>query len=241
MWGGDSIPHNVDTITLESNVQIMKNISAEVLTHLDGIKIYPTIGNHDTYPQDVIGMAIPKQNKAINEWIDAWDPMITDPATNKLFKDWGYYSMDFEDFTGKKMSAVPAKVFSLNNNICYQFNWETMSVFEDPGNMLSWLEKELTALEEVGGAAIMLSHVPNLDECNRQYGRRYHSIMDRFQHVIRWGMYAHIHKEQFQVQTDMITKKPIGVNFIIGSGTTFQGKPPSFNVVYIDPVTLLPV
>jgi len=65
--------------------------------------------------------------------------------------------------------------------------------------------------------------------------------MDRYQHVIRWGMYAHIHKEQFQVQTDMITKKPIGVNFIIGSGTTFQGKPPSFNILYIDPVTMLPV
>lgn len=27
MWGGDSIPHNVDSLTLESNVQIMKNVT----------------------------------------------------------------------------------------------------------------------------------------------------------------------------------------------------------------------
>jgi sphingomyelin phosphodiesterase len=50
MWGGDSIPHNIDTLTFATNVQIMKNISAEVLTQLDGTRIYPTIGNHDTYP-----------------------------------------------------------------------------------------------------------------------------------------------------------------------------------------------
>jgi len=101
MWGGDSIPHNVDTITPQGNVQIMKNITAEVLTQLDGIRIYPTIGNHDTYPQDIIAMAIPRENEVINEWISAWDPMIKDPATNKLFKDWGYYSMPLEDVNGK--------------------------------------------------------------------------------------------------------------------------------------------
>lgn len=39
----------------------------------------------------------------------------------------------------------------------------------------------------------------------------------------------------------MEMKKPIGMNFIIGSATTFQGKPPSFNILHIDPVTMLPV
>lgn len=39
----------------------------------------------------------------------------------------------------------------------------------------------------------------------------------------------------------MYEKKPIGVNFISGSGTTYQGKPPSFNVVYLDPETMLPI
>lgn len=121
--------------------------------------------------------------------------MIKDPVQNKQFKDWGYYSMDFSDFAGQSFSETKTKVFSLNNNICYQFNWYTLTTFEDPGGMLAWLEAELKALEEVGGAAILLSHVPNLDECNRQYGRRYHAIMDRFQHVIRWGIYAHVHKE----------------------------------------------
>jgi hypothetical protein len=59
--------------------------------------------------------------------------------------------------------------------------------------------------------------------------------------VIRFGIYAHIHKEQFQVVRDIAFKQPIGMNFIVGSATTYQGKPPSFNVLHLDPETMLPV
>ena len=62
-----------------------------------------------------------------------------------------------------------------------------MMQFEDPGNMLEWLESELIALEKIGGQAILLAHVPNIEECNRQYGRRYHGLLDRYQTVIRFG------------------------------------------------------
>lgn len=34
---------------------------------------------------------------------------------------------------------------------------------------------------------------------------------------------------------------PIGVNYVVSSGTTYQGKPPSFSVVHLDPDTMLPV
>jgi len=39
----------------------------------------------------------------------------------------------------------------------------------------------------------------------------------------------------------MVTHEPIGMNFIVGSVTTYQGKPPSFNVVYLDAETMLPI
>lgn len=31
------------------------------------------------------------------------------------------------------------------------------------------------------------------------------------------------------------------MNFIVGSVTTYKGKPPSFNVMYVDPDTMLPI
>jgi hypothetical protein len=39
----------------------------------------------------------------------------------------------------------------------------------------------------------------------------------------------------------MIRKDPIGMNFIVGSGTTYHGKPPSFNVIYLDPELMIPL
>jgi hypothetical protein len=107
--------------------------------------------------------------------------------------------------------------------------------------MLGWLEKELSWLEQNNGTAIIMSHVPNQDECNREFGRRFHGLLDRYQTVLRWGMYSHTHQEQYQILTDLTWRKPIGMNFVVGSGTTYQGKPPSFNVMYLDPETMLPV
>ena len=46
-------------------------------------------------------------------------------------------------------------------------NWETLTNFGDPGNMLDWLSDELSALEAVNGTAIIIAHVPNIDECTR--------------------------------------------------------------------------
>ena len=187
MWGGDSIPHNVDTLTIETNIEIMKQITKQVQDGLGDIKIYPCIGNHDTYPQDVINMQVPRENKAINEWGPSWDSMIGDPDQIENWKNWGYFSLPFVTSDGTPIGETPSRIISLNSNICYQYNWESMMQFEDPGNMLEWLESELIALEKIGGQAILLAHVPNIEECNRQYGRRYHGLLDRYQTVIRFG------------------------------------------------------
>lgn len=93
----------------------------------------------------------------------------------------------------------------------------------------------------MNGTAIILGHVPNLNECTRQYGRRFHALMDRFQNVVRWSVFSHIHAEQFQVVKDIIEHKPIMFNLIAGSVTTYQGKPPSFDIVYVDPESMLPI
>ena len=48
---------------------------------------------------------------------------------------------------GEKISDKPSKVIVLNTNICYKLNFDSFTHFEDPGNMLEWLENELDALE----------------------------------------------------------------------------------------------
>lgn len=40
---------------------------------------------------------------------------------------------------------------------------------------------------------------------------------------------------------DMNGTAAVSMNFIVGSGTTYLGKPPMFDVMYLDPDTMLPV
>ena len=83
--------------------------------------------------------------------------------------------------------------------------------------------------------------MPNMDKCNKQFGRRLHAIFDRYQNVIRWSVFGQKHNELFNVQKSLYGRKPTGVNYIVGSGSPNGGKEPSFSVMYVDPKTMLPV
>jgi len=142
------------------------------------------------------------------------------------------------------IGKTPTKVISFNSNYCVALNFYSWVQWEDPGHEIEWLEKELYELEKVGGAAIMLSHVPNIHQCVRNFGTRWHALMDRYQHVIRWTMAAHNHIQSWNVERSMVTQEPILMNYIVGSTTPWSGshvKKPTFVVMEMDPDTLIPV
>ena len=66
---------------------------------------------------------------------------------------------------------------------------------KDPGNQLEWLENILSDLEKVEGKAIIMSHIPNQNECDPGWGERYHALMERYQHIVRMNLYGHTHDE----------------------------------------------
>ena len=66
--------------------------------------------------------------------------------------------------------------------------------------------------------------------------------MERFQHVVRLGVFGHTHKDYFEVGKSMTNiHNPIMVNSIGGGLTTYGGCNPSFKVMEMDAKTLLPL
>lgn len=51
-WVGDTISHNLGSQTAEENIRVLKNATEEVAKAFPNHKgkIFPVIGNHDTYP-----------------------------------------------------------------------------------------------------------------------------------------------------------------------------------------------
>jgi hypothetical protein len=52
---------------------------------------------------------------------------------------------------------------------------------------------QLKEIEAINGTAIILGHLPNLEECTFQFVHRLRAILNRFSHIISFGMYSHVH------------------------------------------------
>jgi hypothetical protein len=114
----------------------------------------------------------------------------------------------------------------------------------DPAGELAWLESVLKDMEAKGENAILLGHMP-ISDCVRAWGTRFQALAERYQHVIRFGLFGHSHSEKFYLTTtvnrdgDVSKVKPISFNSIMGPCTTYQGKNPSFAVYEIDEESML--
>ena len=87
---------------------------------------------------------------------------------------------------GKKV-PTGSRVVVLNTNVCNLLNFFIYGQRSDPGGQIAWLEQTLLEIETQGGLAIILGHItPN--ECQHQFGIRYRALMERFQHVVRFGL-----------------------------------------------------
>lgn len=114
-------------------------------------------------------------------------------------------------------------------------------MLSDPGDELAWLEAVLKDMDAKGERAILLGHIPT-HGCLRAWGSRFQALADRYQHIIRFGLFGHSHDETFFLTRSvgsMDSSRPIAFNSILAPTTTYQGKNPSFAVYEIDEETML--
>ena len=112
----------------------------------------------------------------------------------------------------------------------------------DPGNEVEWLQAELAALEAVNGSAILITHIPTNGDCLHGWGHRFRGLMERYQNVVRFGLFGHTHDEAISIIKSISgNQENIGINFIAGSLTSYTDKNPSFTVIEIDEEFMVPI
>lgn len=193
-WLGDSIPHADDELSVKFVDDTMTNISQLVIDELitkGDLPVFATPGNHDTYPLNSWKDFVKRDNLDLEKYGQLWSAFIPDEDQMETFLDWGYFSRPLMRPDGTKAATV----ISINSNVAQAMNFNALLYFQDPGNQLAWLEQQLMDIDAEGGAAIIISHVPNLNELLLQYGKRFHAILDKYQHVIRFQTTSHWHTE----------------------------------------------
>ena len=107
---------------------------------------------------------------------------------------------------------------------------------------MAWLSDTLLEIEKRGESAIIISHIPTGEHsCLYDWAVRYRAIADRFQHLIRFSIYGHVHHEQHNVVKQFSDGRPVGVQYWTGSATSHYQVNPSFRVFEVDSDTMLPV
>jgi len=78
LWGGDSVPHNADTGSFDSNLDTLVRATELVKDGIKDAKLYATVGNHDTYPLDYWVGTSPRDNPVLQKWKKSWTTLFTE-------------------------------------------------------------------------------------------------------------------------------------------------------------------
>lgn len=241
LWTGDNSKHDVWKSTQDEiikYVDVINKVWVDKFGETD-VSMFPTQGNHDTWPVNVekfnsAGINVPLQNYA-----ELWKDFFTTEEAYETFKQWGYYSMPMKLKNGKVLDKV--NIVGLNCQAGNNMNWRLAETLADPGHMLEWFEGELERMQANGEKAVLISHIPP-NNFMHAFGARLWALFDRFQDTIRFNAYGHTHFEEFHTVASIADPtKAVNWSWVGGSVVSYQMLYPTFTVVELDKEEMIPL
>ncbi len=210
IWTGDSSRHDRDDFMKREETEVM-NQNMDVYHYItsafdpDSIPILPSIGNWDTYPQNLMG---PGPNPMLKQLWKLWSRLFPSRYTSEgkeiysTFKKGGYYARE----------VIPDQLTIISVNNLYWFKENTMvndcgehSDHHDdnasPGHVeLHWMSEVLSNLRFRNMKAIIIGHVPPRSVENEVLYKsmcyeRFVHVIGEFADVIIGQFYGHTNKD----------------------------------------------
>ena len=228
IWTGDNAEHNAWNISQEEvyyTTQYIKNTLDDAIGN-DSIIVYPVLGNHEVYPNDLWksgNVAIFKELGKIYE-----DYFFEQEAYESFIKH-GYYT--------ELHPNTNLRIVALNCLYCDILNFHHISTnHNEAKEEFIWLENVLREAEKNGEYVYILDHFPingefTLYECSK----RLRALFDRFEYTIRGYFSGHTHKEDIAPVRRYFEPRPIiNMNYVAPSLTNYRGGNPSYRIYLID-------
>jgi len=201
IFTGDLVDHDVihcDAETTKNaelrNFELMK-------TYLDHIPIYPSLGNHDTFPY---GQLSPLKYDFNNSY-DGNNELMIEVWVNNGWLPESERDVVKNHYSGFAVTTKRnLKVISLNSNCYYQKNlWSYINLSTDPDLFGQWefLVNELIESEQNNQRVWIMAHIPVADYDALPFQAQiFGKIVERFSpYTIANIFYGHTHRDQFHV------------------------------------------
>jgi sphingomyelin phosphodiesterase len=131
-------------------------------------------------------------------------------------------------------------VISLNTNACNNQNFYFIRNVTDPGGTIEFLRGELAKAEAAKELVYLIGHISSaMGSCLPTWAEHYVTLVERYAHIIAGQFYGHTHSDELYIVRGLEDEKPLGVQWIPGSITTYTNKNPSYRVYKINKGTNL--
>ncbi|KAL4649111.1 acid sphingomyelinase-like phosphodiesterase 3a [Arapaima gigas] len=197
IWTGDSPPH-VPVKKLSTNIviQTLSNMTDTIRKYFPDLQVYPALGNHDYWPQDQFPVST---NEIYQAAADLWQPWLK-PEALKTLREGGFYS---------QLVQPGLRLLSLNTNLYYSPNKETVNMM-DPAGQLQWLLETLESSRQSNEKVYVIAHVPigylpyafNTTALRQVHNERLVQIFRKYSDVIVGQFYGHTHRDSIMVLLD---------------------------------------
>uniref|UniRef100_A0A0N4ZDK2 Sphingomyelin phosphodiesterase n=1 Tax=Parastrongyloides trichosuri TaxID=131310 RepID=A0A0N4ZDK2_PARTI len=230
---GDLESHDIWDYTKSRTMTNIMNITSILNNYFPNTPIYQATGNHEGVPMDAMGAhSMPEYSTRGPQWLyntfaQAWKRDL--PASTQAgIKYRASYSI--QPYQGLKL-------ISLNTVYCSHMNLYNYINQTDPDGTLQWLSDELLASEKIGEKVHIISHIPPGESyCLKGWSFNFYKLVERFENTIMFIALGHTHKDHFEVYYENadVKGRPIQVNWIAPSLTTYADGNPSYRVYEID-------
>lgn len=239
IFTGDIVDH--DVIHCDANVTLFAEMrSYKIMKHfLKNIPIFPTLGNHDTFPY---GQLAPQkfQNVTFNESVYHWNEelvselWISNGWLNESKKELTQHYAAFSTITDRGL-----KVISLNSNCYYQKNlYAYIDIENEPDLFGQWefLINELVESEKIGQRVWILAHIPAGDtDVLPIQSNIFAKIVERFSpYTIANIFYGHTHKDQFKILYSENDQEPVNMAWVSQAITPLGPANPSWRYYEVE-------
>ena len=227
IWTGDNAEHNNYNSTQDEVYFTTREIK-NIIDYNFGkeIIVYPVIGNHEVYPNDLWK---PGNEQVFAELAEIYKDYFTETQAFESFSKYGYYT--------ERHPGTNLRIVALNCLYCDAVNYHLMgSTYENAKAEFTWLEQVLRDAETNGEFVYILDHFPiNGDFTLYECSKRMRALFDRFDYTIRGYFSGHTHKEDISPIRRYFEPRPIiNLNYIAPSLSTNDGGNPSFRIYSID-------
>ncbi|RDW41225.1 Metallo-dependent phosphatase-like protein [Yarrowia lipolytica] len=243
IFTGDMVAHDLqDWLSLSHTYQSEEEVYYLMKKYLKDIPVYPTFGNHDSYPYAQLA-----QNSSGFAGDFSWNAELS----AKMWKDFGWINETTEaqaEHTYGSFAVTTKRglrVISIDSNFWYGANYYNFWNISEPdlSGTFKWLVGELLECERQGQKAWIVAHVPSQEMAAVPWTTEvFRQVIRRFSpHVIAANFFGHTHADQFNVFYEENNKwteeSAISVGWIIQSVTPVDSFNPAWRYYEVDTKT----